>query len=241
MNSKEKYLFRKAEKKDIPELAPLILSCLECPNGRTNFGVMFNLSQNEVLDMITAILGQEIPNHEYHFANYMVCEKDGEIISICSGWKESAESMGSENIKTSLIASYLGFDKWKECFEMVNKFAELNIPRQAGFLYLENASTKIEYRKSNIAYTLVYKLIKERKREYPELDTIHSHVFLSNESMYNMFLRFKYDVDQTNLLDPQSILNQKFPVKGLALVSIPIDNYIELYDYNMSLKSPRSN
>ena len=98
---------------------------------------------------------------------------------------------------------------------------------------MENASKKKEYRRSNIAYKLVYELIKKRKAEHPELEAIHSHVYLSNKTMYNMFLRFQYSVEQTNKISDNSILNELFPVEGLALVSIPISKYIQLFEHNM--------
>ncbi|MEM7163018.1 MAG: hypothetical protein AAF487_11335 [Bacteroidota bacterium] len=235
MKTLDQCIYRAARKEDIPALAPLIASCLKGPNGKSNLGVMFDLSEEEVVHMIEAILVQDIPNHEFHFGNYMVCEREGTVISICSGWNENVDSLSSENIKSSLIASYLGFDKWKESLPMIRKFAELNIPRQSGHLYLENAGTKKEYRQLNVAYTLVYELIKKRLSEHPSLKTIHSHVFLSNEIMYNMFLRFQYKVLQQNLLPSGSELNHTFPVKGVALVSIGIREYIDLYEKNMGI------
>jgi len=227
------YIFRDATEQDIDQMVPLIMECLKCQNGKTNYEVIFSLSYERVSEMIKNLLAQNIPNHEFHFGNYFICEKGGEIVSICCGWKETGDIIGSENIRSNLMASFLGLDTWKASYQMLKYFSEITIPRQSGFLYLENASTKKEYRRSNIAYKLVYELIKKRKSQHPELETIHSHVYLSNTTMYNMFLRFQYLVEKTNKVSENSILNELFPVEGLALVSIPIKKYIELYEFNM--------
>lgn len=229
----EDFKYRLASIYDIDQLAPMIMECLKGPNDKTNYEVIFGISSGELLEMLKFLLRQNIPDHEFYFGSYLVCEKNGELISICSGWKEGANLMDSEGIRSGLIASYLGTDIWQRSYPMLKRFAGISIPRQKGFLYLENANTKKEFRRLNIAYKTVYELIKMRKAQYPELTTIHSHVYLSNKTMYNMFLRFQYNVDKTVLInDPE--LERQFPVEGLALVSITIKKYLELFETNMS-------
>ena len=227
------YTFRAARIEDIDQMLPLIIECLKGPNGKTNYEVIFDLSENVVYEMIGNLMKQPISNHEFHYGNYMVCEQNGEILSICSGWKEKGNVVGSESIRSNLIASFLGLEKWQKAYPMIEEFAAINIPRQEGYLYLENASTKKGHRQKNIAYKLVCDLIKTRKSEFPELEKIHSHVYLSNKVMYGMFLRFQYEVEKVNRIPASSVLHEVFPVEGLALVSIPIQKYIDLYNYNM--------
>lgn len=236
MTDFSEFTFRESRKEDVDQMVPLIMECIKSSNGKTNYEVIFDLSYARVSEMIKNLLLQPIPNHEFHYGNYLVCEKQGELISICCGWKETGDLIGSESIRSNLMASFLGLSQWKSSFEMLKHFSEITIARQPGFLYLENASTKKEYRRSNIAYKLVYELIVKRKNEYPELETIHSHVYLSNKAMYNMFLRFQYEVEQINKIKEDSILNKEFPVEGMALVSIPISKYISLYNKNMHTK-----
>ncbi|NND77511.1 MAG: hypothetical protein HKN39_04960 [Flavobacteriales bacterium] len=233
MSTNREFIFRPAQIVDIEQLTPMIIECLKGPKGKTNYEVIFGISHVQLSEMISNILAQEIPNHEFYYGNYMVCENQGEIISICCGWKEKAEMIGSENIRSSLLASYLGSEIWQRSYPMLKKFANINIPRQAGFLYLENANTKEGFKRQNIAYRLVYELIKKRKEEYPELETIHSHVYLSNKVMYNMFVRFQYQVEKSVILEDED-MKKIFPIKGLALVSIPISKYLSLFEENMS-------
>ena len=232
--NRDDLIYRRASKEDIDQLVPMIIECLKGPNGKTNYEVIFGISVVELEQMLNNILEQNIPNHEFHFGNYMVCEKDGEIISICSGWKENAEKLGSEYIRSSLLASYLGPEIWQRSFPMIKKFASIKIPRENDNLYLEHASTKKDYKRLNIAYRLVYELIKQRKEEWPDLEVIHSHVYLSNKVMYNMFIRFEYSVVKTILLKDKE-LNNLFPIEGIALVSIPIEKYLSFFEKSMSI------
>jgi len=230
LKSENTYTIRPALINDVEQIAPLILDCLKGPNGKSNYEVIFKLSHSEVLEMIKNLLKQPITDHEFHYANYLLAEKKGEIISICSGWKEKGQINGSESKRSNLIASYLGLEKWRQSYPMLEEFSQINIPRKAGFLYLENASTNQAHRRSNIAYRLVYNLIKMRKRQFPDLETIHSHVFLSNKIMYNMLVRFHYKVEETKEIPLDSHLMALFPIRGLALVSIPIETYTNNFE-----------
>ena len=228
-----KAVYRPAKFSDIDQLVPMIIECLKGPAGKTNYEVIFGISLIELGRMLNNILRQDIPHHEFYYGNYMVCEIDKEIISICSGWKENAEMLGSEYIRSSLLASYLGPDIWQRSYPLIKKFASIRIPREEGNLYLENANTKQEYKRHNIAYRLVYELIKKRKEEYPDLEMIYSHVYLSNKVMYNMFIRFEYLVVKKIFVEDKDLM-KLFPIEGIALVSIPIEKYVSLFEENLS-------
>lgn len=228
--------FRKATLQDIEQMVPLIIQCLKGPTGETNYEVIFGISRKVLSEMISSLLVQPITGHEFHYANYMVCEQKNEIISICCGWSEGSNETSSESIRSNLIASFLGKEIWQNSFQRIQEFEVINIPRQSGFLYLENASTLQRMRRKNVAYRLVYELIKQRQAEFPELEIIHSHVYLSNQGMYDMFMRFQYTVEIEKRVPISSRLNRNFPVKGIALVSIPINKYLELFEKFMNIQ-----
>lgn len=98
------YLIRKANTRDFPFLADVIVEAEKGITDRLSYTTLFNLPESEVKKLIIAMLEEEIDGCELSLSSFIVTEYDGQPISGSGTWIEAFEgSLPSITLKLNLI------------------------------------------------------------------------------------------------------------------------------------------
>lgn len=146
------YLIRKAIQNDIPFLIDCILAA-EGFAGKSTYEIIFDLSREEVRNILTKIFEEDIENQEICVNSFAVIEYKSQWVAGCAAWIEGKENIGSGTLKATAF-SYFVTDKLKNN-PKIEALADVNIPRTFGTIQLESFYTIPEFRGKKLSNLLI--------------------------------------------------------------------------------------
>ncbi len=166
------YLIRKAIPDDIPFLIECILAA-EGFAGKSTYEIIFDLSREEITNILTQIFQEDIENQEICLQSFAVIEYQKQLVAGCAAWIEGKEEIGSGTLKATAF-SYFVSDKLKNNPKM-EAIAEVNITRTFHAIQLESFYTVHEFRGKKLSNLLIdfhIGNLKNKDTHYAEIITV---------------------------------------------------------------------
>jgi len=202
------YIIRNAVKTDIPFLADVVIAAEKGGSDKLSFSTLFNLTENEVKDLLIAIFEEEIDGCELSLNSFLVVEHNGELVAASGAWIEMLDGgMSSQLLKSNLI-SYT-FKKESIAFlkTKADIIKDILIEREPLTLQFEYLYIKQDYAGRGIDIELVQRNEKKAVEKFPDLKKAQCQLFKNNIFAVKMALKkgFKitksYKVADSNILD----------------------------------------
>ncbi len=146
------YLIRKAERKDISFLIECILAA-ESFAGKSTYELIFDLSREQIVQILTQIFEEEIENQEICVKSFAVIQYQNQLVAGCAAWIEGLEGIGSGTLKATALSYYVS-DKLKNNPKL-DAIAEVNIHRSFHAIQLESFYTIPEFRGKKLSNLLI--------------------------------------------------------------------------------------
>src|SRR5262245_11133088 len=99
------YSFREARLSDVPFLADTMISAEKSGTDRLGLAAICGLSENELRDLLIAMLNEEVDGCEYSVSSFLMAEADGKVVAALASWIEGQpEGVPSMILKSNLLA-----------------------------------------------------------------------------------------------------------------------------------------
>lgn len=202
------YLIRKATVKDIPFLAQVVISAEKGNSDLLNYSTLFNLSENEVYDLIVQMFEHGVDGCEFSVSSYLVAEYNKEPVAAFGAWVEKLDGQRTSNIiKSNLI----GFTFKKESLEFLATKSHIMkniIPEREPYsLQLECLFVQENHRGQGLANRLTQKLEDINISEHPDLRKIQVQLYANNEQAISVYRKNGFSIAKSYKSDKDEIFD----------------------------------
>lgn len=161
-------IFRKAVAADTEFIIDAIIGSEKSGTQLLSWSQIFDITENQVREMIWAVLDEEISEQEWCIENFMIAQQGDTTCAALSAWVEQESGLGSSAIKAQVI-SYLYPELWKKAALELSEVSKIQIKRKPKALQLEHIYTSEPFRGKGIAGNLIDYTIKNHKNTTPNL------------------------------------------------------------------------
>jgi hypothetical protein len=202
------YLIRDAVKEDIPFLADVVIAAEKGGSDKLSFSTLFNLTENEVKDLLIAIFEEEIDGCELSVSSFLVAEYNGELVAASGAWIEKFDGGLSSQILKSNLISYT-FTKESIAFLKTKSdiIKDILIEREPLTLQFEYLYIKQDYAGRGIDIELVQKNEKKAVEKYPRLKKAQCQLFKNNIFAVKMAIKKDFKIVRTYKAADSNILD----------------------------------
>lgn len=189
------YLIRDAVKKDIPFLADVVIAAEKGGSDKLSFSTLFNLTENEVKDLLIAIFEEEIDGCELSLSSFLVAEYNGELVAASGAWIEKLDGGLSSQILKSNLISYT-FKKESIAFLKTKSdiIKDILIEREPLALQFEYFYIKQDHVGKGIDTALIERNEKKAIEQYPGLKKAQCQLFKNNIFAVKMALKKEFKI-----------------------------------------------
>jgi hypothetical protein len=202
------YIIRNAEKKDIPFIAHAIIAAEKGRSDKLSFSTLFNLSENEVKQLIIVMLEEEVDGCELSLSSFLVIDNNNEAIAACSTWIEGFDgNMPSKILKSNLILNTFG----KESIEFFKTKAaivkDILMEREPMTLQLEYLYISEKHIGKGLDSEFILKSQQKALESFPGLQKIQGQLFKNNIFAIIALRKKNFNIAKSCKSDNDEILN----------------------------------
>lgn len=202
------YLIRKPLRSDLPFLADAVIAAERGISDKCNYSTLFNLSIEEVKELIIKMFEEEVDGCEFSLSSYLVTEYNKEPVAAFGAWIECLDgTMPSSILKSNLI----NYTFKKESVEFLKTkmdiVKELVAEREPLSLQFEYLYVSESHRGKSLAHDLINKHEENAKIIYPSLKKGQFQLFGNNTRIINLFGKHGYRVVKNYKSTHSEILN----------------------------------
>ncbi len=184
------YKIRRAKRSDAAFVAKVILSAERGNSSKVGLSTLFNITEEEVLNLMIEILESEVDGCEWSLSSFLITEFEDQPIAGLGGWIEGEnEGVSSSMIKSNL----LNFIFPKRSLDYLMERAEILVPfrfdKEMGSLQLEFVYCSSEHRGKRICQKMIEEHIKLAKATDPSIANSQMQPYTNNHSAIKLFER----------------------------------------------------
>jgi ribosomal protein S18 acetylase RimI-like enzyme len=189
------YLIRTATKEDLPFLAELIIAAEKGNSDKLSFTTLFNLSEEEVRNLIITMLDEEIDGCEFSLSSYLITEYNGLPVAGFGSWIEGLDGrLPSKILKSNLIS----YTFPKQSIEFLKTKAhiikDVLAEREPMTLQLEYLFVSENHRGKRLANGLIQKIEENALGIYPGLEKAHVQLFKNNINAVGVYKKNGFEI-----------------------------------------------
>lgn len=173
-------IFRKATTKDIPFLIDTIIESEKSGTNKLSYVSIFGLSMDEVRKYLNEMLLEEVDDcAELSISNFLIAEKNGEVVGSIAGWVES-EGFSSAIYKGNLLKTVLP----KEAIDRAMKIQKLIHELQFDFIpntfFMKTMYVPDKFRGNNMGQVLKEKMMEKLSESRPDVKEVYVDTFTTS-------------------------------------------------------------
>jgi ribosomal protein S18 acetylase RimI-like enzyme len=173
-------LIRSAAESDIDFIAETIIRAEKGMGNTISYCYLFNLTEEELLEVIRKILLEDIPHFEFSLRSFKIAEVGGIRAGAYAAWIEAAEGIASGFLKTAAFRSFVSREQMQHFRETAAVAETIGISREPGTLQFESIWIREEYRGLGIGNRLVQAQIETLSSEHPGLEKAQVQIIKQN-------------------------------------------------------------
>ncbi|MCE3007296.1 MAG: GNAT family N-acetyltransferase [Bacteroidetes bacterium] len=193
-NNSTRPIIRPATEADVPFLAWVLLQAEASGTQVISYQRLFQLADNELQDLVTTLLEEEIAGCDLSYVNYAIAEVDGQPAGACAAWIEAQSHAPCQLIRGQMLAYALGPERLQAAKPRLDILAELNLNRTPGSLQLESFAVRPEYRGRQISTQLIHHHLQHYQAAHPALALAEIQLMAENETALHAYLKAGFEV-----------------------------------------------
>ncbi len=175
------YLIRNAVIKDIPFVVDVVIAAEKGMSDKLSYSTLFNLSENEVKDLIIKMFEEEVDGCELSLSSFLVAEYQGEAVAASGAWIEGFNGVMSSQILKSNLISYVFKKESIEYLKTKSYLVkDILIPREPQTLQFEYMHITDKHLGKGLDVELIRKNEEYALAKYPDLQKAQCQLFKNN-------------------------------------------------------------
>lgn len=158
----KEYIIREATNNDVDFIVKAIIEAEKSGSKILSYSTIFNLTEEEVINIFYKMLLEEIDGCEFSISSYLVAEIDNRVVGTIGAWVEHKENPSSI-VKGNLLGYFLPKSSLLYASQQAKVLSELNIEHVDGALSLVIVYISPEHRGNNLFMLLTNEHIIRNK------------------------------------------------------------------------------
>ncbi len=155
---------------------------------RSSWENIFSLSRQEIKELFTRVLEENIPGSEFCVENYLLACDGPKVVGGISAWVEPGSGPGSHFIKTALLSKHAGKELWMKALPKLEIVAH-GLNRTPNTLQFEDGYVIRSYRGNRILSALHKFGYRRYLEKYPALTAAQAFMVKGNMNSTNPMVK----------------------------------------------------
>jgi ribosomal protein S18 acetylase RimI-like enzyme len=195
------YIVREATLDDAGYIAKAIIEAEKSGSSVLSYSTVFNISEEQVKDILINILNEEIDGCEFSISSYLVAEIDNNVAGTIGAWVENKKEPSSF-IKSNMLGYYLPESSISFASKEAKVTSELIIDHVEGALSIVVAYISPEHRGKKLFGLLTDAHIKRN----PGITELSLQVMANNLPAIRSYEKYGFTVCLSKKTDDERIL-----------------------------------